>query len=78
MNERRRLDRKNIIGRIDALLVSVKTAGEPDPSPAEAAVKDLPKIVQNVHGLAVLSIMVAVNWVVFLLTLLHGRPFWGG
>jgi len=29
-------------------------------------------------GLAVLPIMVAVNWAAFLLTLLHRRPFWGG
>jgi heptaprenyl diphosphate synthase len=75
MNERRKIDRKDIIGSIDALLLSVTAAGEPA-TPAQGRPSENPKGYSR--GLPALFILVAVNWIVFLLTLVHPRPFWGG
>jgi heptaprenyl diphosphate synthase len=75
MNERQKIDRKDIIGSIDALLLSVTAAGEPA-TPAHGRPSENPKGYSR--GLPALFILVAVNWIVFLLTLVHPRPFWGG
>jgi len=74
MNERRRIDRRDIIGSIDAILLSVRASGEPAVLPAT----DAPHPTQNARGLAALAVLVAFNWTVFALTLVHPRPFWGG
>jgi heptaprenyl diphosphate synthase len=78
MNERQKIDRKDIIGSIDALLLSVRAAGEPredtNPAPPTAAIQPFP----NAGGLATLTLLVLGHWAVFVLTLFHPRPFWSG
>ena len=68
MNERQKIDRKDIkdiIGRtgsIDALLLSVRAAGEPredtNPAPPTAAIQPFP----NAGGLAPLTLLVLGHW----------------
>lgn len=80
MSQMRRVDRKDIIGSIDALLLSVGEAGVPGERtppqgnlPAEGA-----GLRQGSRGLAGLIILVLLNWAVYAATLVHPRPFWGG
>jgi len=75
MSERNRIDRKDIIGSMDALLLSVRNAGEP--AVRESAERNT-HTPMNARGIAVLAFILAFNWTVFTLTLLHPHPFWGG
>jgi hypothetical protein len=81
MNERRKIDRKDIIGSIDAILLSVSASSMPAAS-AESAVHDQRRPSENPtgwsRGLPALLVLVAANWAVFVLTIFHPRPFWGG
>jgi heptaprenyl diphosphate synthase len=77
MNERSRIDRKDIIGSMDALLLSVMNAGAPAP-PGDTEPEEDADAGMNGRGLAALALIVGFNWAVFVLTLLHPRPFWGG
>jgi heptaprenyl diphosphate synthase len=72
MSERRRIDRKDIIGSVDALLLSVR-----DARPADEA-NGAPHGLTNIRGGVAMLLIVASNWIIFALTLLYPRPFWGG
>jgi hypothetical protein len=75
MNGKNRINRRDIIGSVDALLLSVRNAGTPmETESTEAAVEKR----ANARGVAAVASIVAVNWVVFAYTLIHPRPFWGG
>jgi heptaprenyl diphosphate synthase len=87
MNERRKIDRKDIIGSIDALLVSVSASSAPSASAVPAASAESAALNRGrsseipagwSRGLPALLVLVAANWAVFLLTVVHPRPFWGG
>jgi len=80
MGQRRRIDRKDIIGSIDALLLSVTETGA-----AEGAGKPLADRAPTGEGtggrgkaVAGLIAIVLLNWAVYAATLVHPRPFWGG
>ncbi len=72
MGERRRIDRKDIIGSIDALLLEIHAAGAADETSAKERVRS------TLPGLAVLSAVVLINWSAYIVTLFHPRPIWGG
>ena len=80
MSQRQRIDRKDIIGSIDALLLSVAEAGTPrDPVPprvGKPAEGERPAL--RGRGLPALIAIVLFNWAVYAATLIHPRPFWGG
>ena len=71
MAERRRIDRRDIIGSIDRLLLEVQgthapgTLAEPERSPSTWG------------GVCALALIVCVNWGALVLTLIHPHPFWG-
>jgi hypothetical protein len=79
MNERRKIDRRDIIGSIDSVLLSVTAAGAPA---ADLKSRQHNSQLENPRGvswgLPALLVIVAVNWAAFLLTVVHPRPFWGG
>jgi heptaprenyl diphosphate synthase len=72
MGGRRRIDRRDIIGSVDALLLEVHNAG-----PAEAAGTS-PRIRSTPPGIAILFLSVAASWGAFIFTVFHPRPLWGG
>lgn len=78
MNQARRIDRRDIIGSIDALLLSVRAAGEPSQLASTGEPPIMNETRQNSRGVAVVIVLVGLNWVVFVLTVFHPRPFWGG
>jgi hypothetical protein len=73
MGERRRIDRRDIIGSIDALLLSIRDTSRP-----VAETPGAPHGLTNVRGGVAMLLIVASNWIIFVLTLLYPRPFWGG
>ena len=76
MSRRSRIDRKDIIGSIDALLLSLKDAGET--VAGESNRRSNTDTPMNARGIVYLAFILVFNWAVFTLTLLHPRPFWGG
>jgi hypothetical protein len=79
MAQRRRIDRKDIIGSIDALLLSVSEGSasrEPGLLGGASVEKSAPS--RGPGGLAALIAIVLFNWAVYAVTLVHPRPFWGG
>ncbi len=72
MGGRRRIDRKDIIGSVDALLLEVQNAG-----PAEAA-EESARVRSKPPGVAILLLCVAASWGAYVFTLIHPRPIWGG
>jgi len=80
MSQRRRIDRKDIIGSIDALLLSVtetRAAEEASEPPGDQAAAAEGTTARG-KGLAGLIALVLLNWAVYAATLVHPRPFWGG
>jgi hypothetical protein len=84
MSERRSIDRTDIIGSIDALLISVGSTAqvpgavsEPAGPPAPEA-PSVPPARRRGAGLVVLVLLVAADWGLFVLTLAHPRASWGG
>ena len=78
MAERREIDRRHLIGSLDAILLSL---GDPGPA-AEEHVPVPParrpeEKGSRAGGRAVLIAIVVLNWAVFFVTLAHPRPFWG-
>jgi len=71
MSQRRRIDRKDVIGSIDALLLEIHAAGAEDRS------RKAERSRSTVPGVAFLGALVAVAWAAWVLTLVHPRPFWG-
>lgn len=79
MGQRRRIDRRDVIGSVDALLLSVTEQAECDPTvPAEDGGGVPTKPARRRGGLPALIALVALNWGVYAATLVHPRPFWGG
>jgi heptaprenyl diphosphate synthase len=72
MSQRRRIDRADIIGSIDALLLSVGDA------PAAADEPQAPPVGSGVAGLVFLVLLVVASWGLLAFTQIHPRPFWGG
>jgi hypothetical protein len=71
MAERRRIDRHDIIGSIDRLLLEVQGAAMPG-TQAEAE-----KRTSTRGGVLALAVIVCLNWGALVLTLIFPRPFWG-
>jgi hypothetical protein len=71
MAERRRIDRRDVIGSIDAVLLDVYGEG--------AVVRqDVPSVPAHLSGVLVLAGIVCLTWVPLAATLIAGRaPFWG-
>ena len=80
MSQKRRIDRKDIIGSIDALLLSVTETGGPQEAGQLPGQRDIEAegSAGRWNGLAVLIAIVLLNWAVYAATLVHPRPFWGG
>ncbi len=79
MGQRRRIDRRDVIGSVDALLLSVTEQAERnEATPAEDGGGNLTRLRRKPGGLAALIALVALNWAVYAATLVHPRPFWGG
>ena len=89
MSERRTIDRRDIIGSVDALLLSLggatplsgaalqpQGAATQHLSAGSASTAVSPS--QGVTGSVVLVLLVAANWGLFAFTLVHPRLFWGG
>ena len=72
MGGRRRIDRKDIIGSVDALLLDVQNAGPAAASDVSARIRS------TASGMAILLFSVAASWGVYIFTLFHPRPIWGG
>lgn len=79
MSRRSRIDRKDIIGSVDALLLSVtESSASGDPGlPGESRAGELQRR-SGPGGLAALIAIVLFNWAVYAATLVHPSPFWGG
>ena len=75
MNQRGSVDRRDVIGSVDALLLSLGAAPQAlaagTSSPAGSAR-------EGVAGHVLLVLPVAANWGLFAFTLVHPHPFWGG
>jgi hypothetical protein len=72
MGGRRRIDRKDIIGSVDALLLEVQgSTSDPDAGTT-------PRARTTPLGSAILVLSVAASWGAYVFTLFHPRPFWGG
>ncbi len=80
MSQRRRIDRKDIIGSIDALLLAVTEGGGPqgDGVPSGQPVAAPDGTTARWKGLAALIATVLLTWAAYAATLVHPRPFWGG
>lgn len=77
MSQRRRIDRRDIIGSVDALLVSV-TERAGDGSNASSNPEAAPPQVATARGgLPALIALVLLNWAVYAAALLYPRPLWG-
>jgi len=71
MGERRRIDRRDIIGSIDRLLLEVQGPAAPGTqAKAEGSTSTW-------SGVLALAVIVCVNWGALVVTLVHPRPFWG-
>lgn len=71
MTERRRIDRRDVFGSIDAVLLSVHGAGY-------ALRADAPTVSVRASGVLVLAGIVCLTWAPLIATLVAGRaPFWG-
>ncbi len=79
MSQRRRIDRRDIIGSVDALLLSVTDQVAPSGAAnAEGGGSQPAGSPGRRAGLPALIAMVLFNWAVYAATLLFPRPFWGG
>ncbi len=74
MNQRGAIDRKDIIGSIDFLLVSLSRISSPS-SGSPLTATPFRKVGS---GRAVLAVLVAVSWGLFMVTRVHPHPFCGG
>jgi hypothetical protein len=71
MAERRRIDRRDIVGSIDAVLVEVHGGGT-------VLRDDAPTVPVRASGMLVLAVIVVLTWGPLVATLAAGRaPFWG-
>jgi hypothetical protein len=70
MSERRRIDRRDIIGSVDALLLDVQKSGSVE------ALDQTARVRTTLPGLAILLLCVAVNWAAYILTIFHPRLIW--
>jgi hypothetical protein len=70
MSDRRKVDRRDIIGSIDALLLEVHRAPAPDETRASSPSRS------TARGFVALSILVALNWGALVVSLVHPRLFW--
>ena len=71
MSQKRRIDRRDIIGSIDAILIDVQALEGPDAGRTRAPIHSTFK------GILALAAVVCVNWAPFVYSLVHPRPFWG-
>jgi len=71
MSQSRRIDRKDIIGSIDRILIEVQAGGGPASGSSRAPVRS------TLKGILALAAVVCVNWVPLVYSLVHPRPFWG-
>jgi len=71
MSRRNRIDRRNLIGSIDELLLDLQDSGATGGDPGARTRRTTPA------GAAVLLALVAANWAVFLFTVFHPHPLWG-
>lgn len=70
MAERRRIDRRDVVGSIDAVLMNVHGAGD--------ALREVPAAPVRASGVLVLAGIVCLTWGPLVATLAAGRsPFWG-
>ena len=77
MSERRRIDRRDIIGSLDSILLSIQ--GSPaEPRAEERVGEDPGRRPPGPGGMVVLVVLVAANWALFIGTLARPIPFWGG
>jgi hypothetical protein len=71
MAERRRIDRRDVVGSIDTVLREVHGAGN-------ALRDDAPAVPVRLSGMLVLAGIVCLTWAPLVATLIAGRaPFWG-
>ncbi len=71
MAERRRIDRRDVIGSIDAILLDVHGSGA-------APQDDVRAVPAKASGVIVLAVIVGLTWVPLAATMVAGRaPFWG-
>jgi hypothetical protein len=70
MSQRRKVDRTDIIGSLDMLLLEVHRAPGPDEGNPVGTVRSTPR------GVLFLSMVVLINWVAFAATVLHLWLFW--
>jgi hypothetical protein len=71
MGQRREMDRKDIIGSVDRILIEVQAAGGSVSRDPRAPVRS------TLKGILALAVVVCVNWAPLVYTLVHPRPFWG-
>jgi hypothetical protein len=71
MSRRNRIDRKNVFGSIDELLLDLQDFGAAGNDPGARTGST------TLAGAAILLALVAANWAVFLYTLFHPYPLWG-
>jgi hypothetical protein len=71
MSQRRRIDRKDLIGSIDQVLIEVQAAGGPGSESPRALIRSTPM------GILALAAVVCVMWAPLVYSLAHPRPFWG-
>jgi heptaprenyl diphosphate synthase len=71
MSQRPRMDRKDVIGSIDQILIEVQSAGKPHEGGLRAPGRS------SLKGILALAVVVCINWAPFAYTLVHPRPFWG-
>lgn len=71
MSRRNGIDRKNLIGSIDALLLDLQDFGTAGGDPVARTSRT------SAVGAAVLLVLVAANWAAFLYTVFHPYPLWG-
>jgi hypothetical protein len=72
MAGRRRIDRRDLIGSLDSLLVDIHASAQ-----TRAAKRSRP-VKTTAIGFAVLALVVLANWGALLLTTLHPHLIWGG
>ncbi len=72
MGGRKKIDRKDIIGSVDALLLEVQAAG-----PALAGETEDP-VPTTLAGYSILLLSVVACWGAYAFTLMHPHPIWGG
>jgi hypothetical protein len=71
MGERRRIDRKDVLGSIDRLLLEIQAAGAPQEDVAAGQDRFSPP------AAVALAVIVLLNWGALAMTLVHPRFFWG-